>query len=225
MATSKIVGEVKSTMLGRSHRHWTPRYVVDRLQLMFYARSHPDVPWLCRDAIEILNCWLKPTDRGFEWGSGRSTLWLAQRVSHLTSVEHDEAWAHKVTEKLRANGAAHRVDYHLAPDGKEERFDSQYVGIVHELRPGVLDFCLVDGVSRDHCALACLDKLKPGGIIIIDNVERYVPRVPKSPGPEARTMEQGPASRMWGRFVQATAEWRCIWTTNNVWDTAVWFKP
>jgi len=192
---------------------------------MLYVYKHPGLPWLCRDAIEILNCWLKPTDRGLECGTGRSTLWFARRVAHLTSVEHDETWAKKVADDLETSGLANRVDYHLAPDGKEERFDSDYVDVVEQLRPSTLDFCLVDGVSRDHCVMACLEKVKPGGIIIIDNVERYIPRDPKSPAPEARAMEQGPASERWERFVEATAEWRCIWTTNGVWDTAVWFKP
>jgi hypothetical protein len=46
---------------------------------------HPDVPWLTRQAVEILEDWLKPGYVGLEWGSGRSTLWFARRVSHLTS--------------------------------------------------------------------------------------------------------------------------------------------
>lgn len=212
-------------MFGRSHKHWTARYISDRLLLMLYGRSYPDSPWLCRRTIEMLDCWLEPTYRGLEWGTGRSTFWFAGRVAHLTSVEHNEGWAKRVSEKLVAGGLANRVDYHFASDGKEERSDSKYVRVVETLGASTLDFCLVDGVSRDHCAMACLEKIKPGGIIIIDNVERYIPRDPKSPSPEARAIEQGSASERWERFVQATAEWRCIWTTNGVWDTAVWFKP
>ncbi|GAI22903.1 unnamed protein product, partial [marine sediment metagenome] len=31
---------------------------------------HPDVPWLTRQAVEILEDWLKPGYVGLEWGSG-----------------------------------------------------------------------------------------------------------------------------------------------------------
>lgn len=212
-------------MFGRSFKHWTMTYVCDRLQVIRYARSNPDAPWLCQQAIEMLDGWLRPSDQGLEWGSGRSTLWFAQRVTHLTSIEHNQTWANTVKERLHATTLADRVDYRIATDGCEERDNSDYVLVAEQLGACTLDFCLVDGVSRDHCAVACLAKIKPGGILIIDNIERYISRTPRSRSPEARTTEQGPASEKWARFAEAVADWRCIWSTNGVWDTAIWFKP
>ncbi|MCK5642361.1 MAG: hypothetical protein KAJ19_16255 [Gammaproteobacteria bacterium] len=62
-----------------------PRCLYALLRRQIWIRMHPDVPWLTRQAVEILEDWLKPGYVGLEWGSGRSTLWFARRVSHLTS--------------------------------------------------------------------------------------------------------------------------------------------
>lgn len=211
-------------MFTRSFRHWTARYVIDRLRLSLYQRANPESPWLCQEAVRTLDSWLKPTDRGLECGSGRSTLWFASRVAHVITVEHNQEWADTVKKKLRDAGLADRVDYNLFPDGEEEKPDSDYVSVVHGLAPYTLDFCLVDGVSRDHCAMGCLEKLKPGGIVVVDNVERYIPKNPKSRAPESRTPQDGFASQQWEEFARITKNWRCIWTTNGVWDTALWIK-
>lgn len=73
-----------------------PRYVVNRSRLAWYEYRCPELPWLTPQANAILTEWLKPSDIGFEWGSGRSTMWLATKVNRLTSVEHDKHWAERV---------------------------------------------------------------------------------------------------------------------------------
>ena len=34
-----------------------------------------------------------------------------------------------------------------------------------------------------------------------------------------------PATAGWAEFLDKVAAWRCIWTTNGVWDTVIWIKP
>ena len=191
---------------------------------MIYERINPDSPWLTRAMVEILNEWLKPSDIGLEWGSGRSTDWFAIRVAHLISVEHNPEWSEIVKEKLCTRGLIHRVDYKFLPDGKEGKRDSDYVNVAQSIKPNTLDFCLIDGVSRDHCALACLEKLKPGGILIIDNVNWYIPRNPKSRSPNSRAPEDGFASEEWNKLIGIIKNWRCIWFTSGIADTAIWIK-
>ena len=191
---------------------------------MLYKRMHSDSPWLCKDAVSILESWLKPTDRGLEWGSGRSTIWFATRVEHLISIEHDPKWAQVVKKNLSDLNLTNRIDYHLLTDGAEEKSDCNYVNFIQNINPNSLDFCLVDGVCRDHCALACLDKLKPSGILIIDNIEVYVPRNKKSYSPNARGIEDGFASKAWEKWATITSYWRRIWITNGVWDTVILIK-
>jgi hypothetical protein len=85
----------------RKFGRWTPRYVVNRINLWQYVKRHPAAPWLTSRAIEFLSQWLRPTDVGFEWGSGRITLWFTKRIKHLTSIEHDSAWYEIVQSRLK----------------------------------------------------------------------------------------------------------------------------
>src|SRR5881296_3104277 len=105
--------------------HWKPRYIVNRIQLLIHERTHPDSPWLSQAMIEILGSWLQPQHQGLEWGSGRSTLWFAQRVNHLISIEHDESWYRSIDSQLKKTKLGN-VDYRLC------RNPSEYVSCVEQ---------------------------------------------------------------------------------------------
>lgn len=213
----------------RSFRHWTPRYIWNRLALMAHERQHPDLPWLTRAMIENLDTWLRPDDVGLEFGSGRSTIWFAQRVGHLTSVEHHPGWYTTVNDSLQGKRGGVKltdcVDYHLCEDGSSEGAETNYVHVAKQMKSHSLDFCLIDGVARDHCALASLDKLKPGGILIIDNVNWYIPKAQPSFSPNSRSLKDGYASAVWQTVGEQLQNWRGVWTSNGVTDTAFWVKP
>ncbi len=49
-------------------------------------------PWLVFDAIHFLENWLKPGMRVFEYGSGVSTFFFAQRVAEVTNEERDSCF-------------------------------------------------------------------------------------------------------------------------------------
>ena len=68
------------------------RYAVQQA----FQRQHPEAPVIVANAVIILDNWLRSTDHGLEWGSGRSTTWLAARVAHLVAVEHDPTWHTRV---------------------------------------------------------------------------------------------------------------------------------
>ncbi len=208
----------------RSLRHWTPRYLYHRVGDKRYRRANPEAPWLTPQAIGILHTMLRPTDTGLEFGSGRSTVWFATRVHHLTSVEHDEAWHEAISTGLKERGLSN-VDYLLCPrDVPAERGgDSDYVGVAARFPADSLDFVLVDGAYREHCALAVIPKLRPGGLLVIDNVNWFLPS--RSHSPCSRTPAQGPAGPGWRRLQHATGTWRSIWTSSGVWDTALFVKP
>ena len=46
------------------------------------------LPWYCYSAFEWLSSRLKSSDRVFEFGSGFSTLWYAERVQEVIAVEN-----------------------------------------------------------------------------------------------------------------------------------------
>jgi predicted O-methyltransferase YrrM len=203
--------------------HWTPRYIRARARQALYQRSHPDAPWLTEEAIRLLDSMLRPSDIGAEFGSGRSTLWLARRCAHLTTAEHDQAWHAKVSAMLLGEGITH-VDYQLHPrDEPHATGDrSAYAQVATLLSDESIDFALVDGVYRDHVTLFLLPKIRPGGMLIIDNVNRYLPSLTASPA--SLRPPAAPATAAWEQAIAALANWRQIWTSNGVWDTAIFVK-
>jgi predicted O-methyltransferase YrrM len=208
----------------RPLRHLTPRYVYNRTRQMLYERGHTDDPWLTPTAIALLDSLLRREDTGVEFGSGRSTIWFAARVSSLTSVEHDEQWYQAVAARLAERGVGN-VDYILAPEDQpqERGADSRYARAALAFADGTLDFALVDGNYREHTAKLILPKVRPGGMLIVDNANLYLPCRSKSPN--SRTAELGPKTQVWAAVWAELAGWRSIWTSSGVWDTAIFVKP
>ena len=203
--------------------HLTPRYVGNRIRDLVYQRVHPTDPWLTPEAVRLLATLLHPTDRGAEFGSGRSTLWFAARVAELTSVETNARWHEAVTRQLKER-SVDNVDYILVPeDHPAENGDGPYAKVALTFPDASLDFALVDGYYRDYTAKYIMPKVKPGGLLIIDNINWHLPCQSKAPG--TRPAELGPATSTWAELGQALAAWRTIWTSNGVWDTAIFFRP
>jgi hypothetical protein len=217
-------------LMARSFRHWTPTYVKDRLLQQFDLWAHPTHPWLTRDAVRLLEQLLRPADVGFEWGSGRSTVWLSERVARLTSVEHDHAWFDLVSARLAARGFTN-VDYQHHPVGAPEEADESsacapYVRAVDAVADAALDFALVDGWFRAACCLGVLTKLRAGGLLILDNANRYLPPpAGLDRAPASRPRAQGPRGRLWSTFQEGVISWRRIWTLDGVTNTLILFKP
>jgi hypothetical protein len=210
-------------MIGKQFAHWSFRYLCDRVAQKMWAMQNPEAPWLTRHMVNILDTWLLPDDVGLEFGSGHSTIWFAERVRHLTSIEHNPEWYIRVQNLLKSCKC--NVDYHLHEDGIAKSSMSNYVNVASTIAPASLDFCLIDGKARDNCALVCLDKIKPGGILIIDNINLYIPRSKPSHSPGSRSLRDGYASNVWRQVLKKLEVWRCVWTTDGVTDTAFWIKP
>ena len=205
-------------------RHRTPRYVYARTRLLLYEHSHPVAPWITPEATRMLDSMLVPSDHGLEFGSGRSTIWFAQRVCRLTSVEHDIAWYAVVTGQLKERELGN-VDYRLVPLDQPAELggSSEYARTALAFAVSSLDFVLIDGAYRDHTARYALSRIKPGGMLIIDNVNRYLPSNSRSPN--SRTPTLGTDGQIWGGVARDLARWRCIWTSSGVSDTAIYVKP
>jgi predicted O-methyltransferase YrrM len=204
-------------------RFWlTPRYVGNRLRDLAYQRAHPAAPWLTPAAIGMLTTLLHSTDRGLEFGSGRSTLWFADRIGSLTSVETNRHWHDEVSGKLKDRGIGN-VEYILVPEDRPSQTgDHEYARTALAFPDASLDFALVDGYYRDYSAKYVLPKVKPGGLLIIDNINWHLPTASKAPG--TRPPGLGPATTTWSEVWREIEGWRRIWTSNGVWDTSIFFK-
>lgn len=205
-------------MLPLPKAHWTPRYIMSRMAWSSYQRRNPDAPWLTQAMIEFLKGYLRPTDTLVEFGSGRSTMWLARHVGRMISIEHHKAWHAKITGEMTAQGVKN-IEYLNTSEAAAD-----YVGAADKaLGDAKADMILVDGIHREKCAIWALEHVKPGGMIVIDNVNWFIPHATFSP-PKFGTH---PHSRLpeWQQFIEATKTWRRNWTSNNVSDTAAFFAP
>lgn len=195
---------------------WTPRYAINRTKLAIWEKIHNDEPWLTPDSISFLKSFLKASDIGIEWGSGRSTIWFSKKVDRLISIETDKGWYDSVKVRLNSMNRDN-VELIYAPD-KES---SEYIKKCINISENSIDFALIDGShSRDVAAKVSIPLLKSGGLLIVDNINWYVTSpfgsAPKSVR-ETRTE--------WRALEQSLKQWRCYWTTSGVTDTAIWFKP
>ena len=141
-----------------------------------------------------------------------------------------EAWSEPVAQ-LAADGITN-VDYRLLPCEPERvetpewiaaMFASDYVRAVDAFGPSSLDFALVDGMYRSVCALAVIPKLRSGALLIVDNVNWFLPS--PSRAPTSRGVADSPLSPTWEEFEAAVSGWKRTWTENGVADTAIWVAP
>jgi hypothetical protein len=183
--------------------------------------AHPDWPWLTPQAVRYLERWLAPTHSAFEWGAGRSTLWIAQRVRNIISVEHDPAW-HGRVQSLARRQHLHNVYLKFCPNTQALPDGITYSTAILDAAQE-FDFVLVDGLYRDECALAALSRLKPQGVLVLDNANWYLPSTSRAPN--SRSPADGAASPRWAPFEHEVSGWERIWTSNGVTDTAIWVKP
>ena len=201
----------------RSFRHWTFRYVKNRVIQILYEKTHPNDPWLTRQSVHILADLLQDTDTGLEFGSGRSTIWFAQRTSRVISIEHDFKWYQSVGQKIQDLNLESKIDYRYCDN------IADYVGQIDSLEDNSIDYCLIDGKARDECTLKVLPKLKHEGILIIDNINLYLPNASRSPNSIRRFDNTNDSA--WASVQIQIDSWEMVWTTNGVSDTALWIKP
>jgi predicted O-methyltransferase YrrM len=180
-----------------------------------YDWIHPHHPRLTKEANEYLENRLQPAFVGLEWGSGKSTVWLAPRVARLISVEHNPFWYERVRQKLRER-KLDNVAYYKRPATPEA-----FKAVLDDLGDVLLDFALVDGIvrTREACALAAPARIRPGGILIIDDANWFLPSPSRSP----MSVPPGgqPASRAWKAFAEKVKGWSLYWTSNGIHDTAI----
>ncbi|OYW13043.1 MAG: hypothetical protein B7Z55_17520 [Planctomycetales bacterium 12-60-4] len=143
-------------------------------------------PWVTYPALSWLDQNVTSTMRVFEFGSGGSTLYFAERTAEVFSVEHDPEWHAAVCQAL---SAANLTNCHLqvtqataaipgaadpyAAERKPElgnRFEA-YARSIDAHPDASFDLVVVDGWARLACIQHALPKVKPGGFLLLDNSE------------------------------------------------------
>jgi predicted O-methyltransferase YrrM len=185
---------------------------------MYDEARNPQNPWLTKDAVRFLSQTLRASDLGIEFGSGRSTIWFAQRLRHLISVEVNRHWYARVTDLIQKSDLVSKVDLRLCEAQKD------YVDQAKTVEDCSIDFCLIDSEARDVCAVNILPKLKAGALLVVDNVNWYLPHQ-STCSPDSRRPCDGFQTEVWATFADHVRDWRRYWTSNGVSDTCIWIKP
>lgn len=164
-----------------------------------------------------------------KFGSGRSTIWLANRLKKFTSVEHNKEWFKKVSDMFaKTSGMSEKgLNYLLYEDGIGNKESCDYVEVVKSMPDLSLDFVLVDGACRDYCAYASISKIRSGGILVIDNINWYIPKPSfvESTSPASLKHDDDFETETWSKVWEQICDWRFIWTSNGVTDNALFQKP
>jgi Methyltransferase domain len=121
----------------------------------------PCLPWLGFRAMDAIQQILTPTSTVLEFGAGMSSVWLAQRCGHLTSIETNPEW-HRRCLELLARKSLTNIRLCLAAT------DTDYPRL-NDLPDQSFDFILVDGINRLTEMQIALKKIKRDGHIYLDN--------------------------------------------------------
>jgi len=79
----------------------------------------------------------------FEWGTGYSTIWLAQRCKQVITMEHDPEWYTKIKQIATEEGIEN-IDFNVFPLDEDN-----YYTHIHNV--GDIDFIIIDGRERLRC--------------------------------------------------------------------------
>jgi len=119
----------------------------------------PAMPWLTYPAIRFLRTTANKSASVFEFGSGMSTHWFAERCRTVCSVEHNFDWYEKIARGTKSNA---RLLFEPEREG--------YVSSIDKA-DGPFDIVLVDGKYRTDCVRAALPHIKRPGYLVVDNTD------------------------------------------------------
>jgi hypothetical protein len=126
------------------------------------TNTNQPLPWFTYSFISFLEKRLHKTMVVFEYGSGNSTFWWAERVSQVISCEHSSEWYNKIKPELPSNVKLLFCQLDTGGD---------YAHAVANYKT-MFDIIVIDGRDRVNCAKNALGALKEDGVIIWDNSDR-----------------------------------------------------
>lgn len=152
-----------------------------------------ELPWLNFPAIEFLQDNIRPEYKVFEFGGGGSTLFFCKNVAEVATVEDHPGWFETLEKTVREKGYKNWKGFLVRPEpvageqsgnkenpndfrsgakGMENMSFEKYACTIDTYPGAYFDVILVDGRARPSCIQQALPHLKPGGLLVVDNVER-----------------------------------------------------
>lgn len=113
------------------------------------------IPWAPYAFIDFMSERISSSARVFEYGSGFSTAWYADRAAEVVAVEDDSDWHEKVDKMLQSNAEV------------LHREANEYSEAIEEF--GDFDIVVIDGPYRSECVRSAIDHLSPEGVVVWDD--------------------------------------------------------
>jgi len=126
------------------------------------GKNFEPLPWLTYSFIDFMAGRLSKEFNVFEFGSGNSTLFFANRVKQVRSVEHNSEWYNKLKGKIPGNS-----NLILSKSDNSE----DYIAVLKQSNTK-FDLIIIDGIHRVDCCLYVSNFLTDKGVIILDDSER-----------------------------------------------------
>ena len=157
-----------------------PRYLTRYIQHNLRNGHSPldlEIPWFSYAAIDYLNTYLQTNMSVFEFGSGGSTIFFARRTKHVSAVENEAAWFNRVSQRLK-DKSIQNVEMRLRQFDVKNPENFEHSAYLNALSGATFDVIVVDGAEewvqvRPICFQHAEQRVKPGGIIIVDDSWRY----------------------------------------------------
>lgn len=146
-----------------------------------HARFNSTMPDMAEPALAWINEHIEPADTLFEWGSGGSTFWFADRVKRIYCVEHHPAFFRYVKEhylyenyeNIHMLFAPEDIKPHSAfIDPFDERSYKRYCETIESYPSRSFDWIIINGKARSACLDASFSVIKHGGIIIMNDTNK-----------------------------------------------------
>jgi len=147
-----------------------------------YALLDTNLPAMTDTSIAFLEKRLNNSHVVFEWGSGASTFWFANRCNTVWSVEYFKDFYEVLVE--RAEEYSNINLFLKEPDNKPQegyiakhssasgKSFKNFAHAIDVFRDQYFDVIVIDGRVRNRCLDLAIPKLKEGGFIIYDDTNR-----------------------------------------------------
>ena len=133
-------------------------------------------PWIHESVTEMLLSKITKDTKLLEFGSGNSTVFFSNLTNNITSIEHDKKWYNNIKPQLNSNVKyiLAEVNYISKPpiDKKFYNCDTIEKLLNEDIPDEYYDIIIIDGIHRVNCAYGSINKLKKGGILILDDSNR-----------------------------------------------------
>jgi len=145
-----------------------PGKTLGRVRFKMHQLRDPFYPCWAPSAVEYVKKALPPSALVAEFGSGRSSIWLAKKFEKVIAIEHNPDWADYVAS-LKEKEKCRNLEIVLSTFESSE----DYVGALNSSLGGrQVDLLIIDGLFRKECAEIVPQTLKEGGIILVDDTYR-----------------------------------------------------